>query len=51
MKEKLSIPVDCRAELIQAPCVGRGGVVEFGQAVHPLQNNLKHVTDLPQHTT
>jgi len=51
IKKKLRIPVDSRAELIQAPCVCGGGVVEFRQAVHPLQNHLQHVSDLPQHTT
>lgn len=26
---KVDVPADSRAELVQAPCVGGGGVVEF----------------------
>lgn len=26
---KVGVPADSRAELIQAPCLGGGGVVEF----------------------
>lgn len=44
------VPADGRAEFVQAPRgVGGGGVVKFGQAVHPLQDHLQHVADLPQH--
>lgn len=50
-KKEKDLLVEGRAQLIEASCVGGGGVVEFGQAVHPLQNHLQHVTDLPQHTT
>lgn len=44
------LPADGGAELVQAPRgVRGGGVVQFGQAVHPLQDHLQHVADLPQH--
>lgn len=51
------VPADGRAEFVQAPRggggggVGGGGVVQLGQAVHPLQDHLQHVADLPQHAT
>lgn len=44
------VPADGRAEFVQAPRrVSGAGVVQLGQAVHPLQDHLQHVADLAQH--
>jgi len=36
VNREVSVPADRGAELIQAPSVTGGAVVQFGQAVHPL---------------